>query len=87
MHASLVAGGGPATVGEFFVAVVERITERISEVVADIAAMESAEGEGASTALAESADAGNPSVEQVTEPPPREDCGRKRHKTNRKAGC
>jgi ketosteroid isomerase-like protein len=59
----------------------------VEQVAADIAAMESAEGQGASTALAESADAGNPSVEQVSEPPPRADCGRKRHKTNRKAGC
>jgi hypothetical protein len=51
--------------------------------------MESAGGQGAAAtaALAESANAGNPSVEQVSEPPPRQDCGRKRHKTNRKAGC
>lgn len=33
---ALHAGAGPATVGEFFVAVVDRITERISEVVVDI---------------------------------------------------
>jgi hypothetical protein len=66
----------------------------VEQVVADIAAIESAamesavgQGAAADTALAESAEAGNPSVEQVSEPPPRADCGRKRHKTNRKAGC
>ena len=36
VHESLVAGTGPATVGEFFVAVVDRITERIGDVVVDI---------------------------------------------------
>ena len=61
----------------------------VEQVVADIAAMESAEGQGAgaSAELAESTEGGNPSLEQVSEPPPREDCRRKRHKTNRKAGC
>ena len=32
----LVSGSGPTTVGEFFVAVVDRITDRIGEIVADI---------------------------------------------------
>ena len=36
LHDKLVSGGGPTTVGEFFVAVVDRITDRIGEVVADI---------------------------------------------------
>jgi zinc transporter len=36
VHESLTAGTGPATVGEFFVAVVDRITERIGDVVVDI---------------------------------------------------
>ena len=36
VHESLVAGGGPTSVGEFFVAVVDRITERIGEVVGEI---------------------------------------------------
>ena len=36
IHDALVEGRGPATVGEFFVAVVDRITDRIGEVVADI---------------------------------------------------
>ena len=36
VHEALVAGGGPTTVGEFFVMVVDRITERIGEVVVDI---------------------------------------------------
>jgi zinc transporter len=36
IHEKLVSGGGPATVGAFFVAVVDRITDRIGEVVADI---------------------------------------------------
>jgi zinc transporter len=36
VHETLTAGNGPNTVGEFFVAVVDRITERIGEVVVDI---------------------------------------------------
>jgi len=36
VHDELVSSGRPATVGEFFVAVVDRITERIGEVVGDI---------------------------------------------------
>jgi zinc transporter len=36
IHDKLVSGNGPTTVGEFFVAVVDRITDRIGEVVADI---------------------------------------------------
>lgn len=36
IHESLRAGNGPTTAGAFFVCVVDRITERIGEVVADI---------------------------------------------------
>ena len=36
VHETLLAGNGPTTVGEFFVAVVDRITDRIGDVVADI---------------------------------------------------
>lgn len=36
IHESLRAGSGPTTAGEFFVCVVDRITERIGEIVADI---------------------------------------------------
>lgn len=36
VHEAIVSGNGPATVGEFFVSVVDRITDRIGEVVADI---------------------------------------------------
>jgi zinc transporter len=36
IYESLRAGSGPTTAGEFFVAVVDRITERIGEIVADI---------------------------------------------------
>jgi zinc transporter len=36
VHDELMASRRPATVGEFFVAVVDRITERIGEVVEDI---------------------------------------------------
>ena len=36
IHDELTASGRPAAVGEFFVAVVDRITERIGEVVVDI---------------------------------------------------
>ena len=32
----ILSGNGPATVGAFFVAVVDRITDRIGEVVVDI---------------------------------------------------
>jgi ketosteroid isomerase-like protein len=61
----------------------------VEQVVADIAALESAGGQDAvsSSAATESAGAGNPSLQQVSEPPPSADCRRKRHKTNRKAGC
>lgn len=66
----------------------------VEQVVADIAALESSDvpGGGAAAVVSsspaeESAEAANPSVEQVSEPPPSADCRRKRHKTNRKAGC
>lgn len=36
VHEALLSGNGPATLGEFFVAVADRITERIGEIVADI---------------------------------------------------
>lgn len=36
VHDALVSGSGPTTVGEFFVAVVDRITDRIGEIVVDI---------------------------------------------------
>ena len=36
IHEKLISGGGPTSLGEFFVAVVDRITERIGDVVADI---------------------------------------------------
>jgi zinc transporter len=36
VHETLADGSGPTTVGEFFVAVVDRITERIGDVVVDI---------------------------------------------------
>ncbi|WP_372683610.1 zinc transporter ZntB [Desulfosarcina sp.] len=36
IHESLRSGRGPTTAGEFFVCVVDRITERIGEIVADI---------------------------------------------------
>ena len=36
IHESLRSGSGPTTTGEFFVSVVDRITERIGEIVADI---------------------------------------------------
>jgi zinc transporter len=36
VHDVLLSGGGPTTVGEFFVAVVDRITDRIGEIVVDI---------------------------------------------------
>ena len=36
IHEQMTAGGGPTTVGEFLAAVVDRITERIGDVVADI---------------------------------------------------
>lgn len=36
VHEALVSGKGPTTVGDFFVTVVDRITERIGEVVGDI---------------------------------------------------
>ena len=36
VHDELMASGKPTTVGDFFIAVVDRITERIGEVVADI---------------------------------------------------
>lgn len=36
VHDMLVSGNGPSTVGSFFVAVVDRITDRIGEIVSDI---------------------------------------------------
>ncbi len=36
IHESLLSGSGPTTAGEFFVCVVDRITERIGDVVVDI---------------------------------------------------
>jgi zinc transporter len=36
VHEAVVAGNGPTTVGEFFATVVDRITERVGEVVVDI---------------------------------------------------
>ncbi|MGD9310434.1 MAG: zinc transporter ZntB [Desulfosarcina sp.] len=36
IHNALVSGSGPTTVGEFFTAVVDRITDRIGDIVADI---------------------------------------------------
>jgi zinc transporter len=36
IHEALRSGNGPTTAGEFFVSVVDRITERIGEIVADI---------------------------------------------------
>jgi zinc transporter len=36
IHEALRSGNGPTTAGEFFVAVVDRITERIGEIVVDI---------------------------------------------------
>jgi zinc transporter len=36
VHESLTSGNGPKTAGEFFVAIADRITDRIGEVVADI---------------------------------------------------
>ena len=65
----------------------------VEQVVADIAALESSGDEVAGAAVVaaspdqESVEAANPSVEQVSEPPPRAGCRQKRHKTNRKAGC
>ena len=65
----------------------------VEQVVADIATLESSGEEVSGVAAVaaspdpESVEAANPSVEQVSEPPPRADCRHKRHKTNRKAGC
>lgn len=36
VHEALMSGNGPTTVGEFFVAVVDRITDRIGDIVVDI---------------------------------------------------
>jgi zinc transporter len=36
VHEMFISGNGPSTVGEFFVAVVDRITDRIGEIVVDI---------------------------------------------------
>ena len=36
IHETLASGSGPTTIGEFFVALVERITDRIGGIVADI---------------------------------------------------
>lgn len=36
VHETLMSGNGPTTVGEFFVAVVDRITDRIGDIVIDI---------------------------------------------------
>lgn len=36
IHESIVSGSGPTTAGEFFVALIDRITERIGEIIGDI---------------------------------------------------
>ena len=62
----------------------------VEQVVADIAAMESAPGAVSASQESGSAMAGTaPAAQPAEEPeaPPRADCGRKRFKTNRKGGC
>ena len=56
--------------------------EMVEQVVAEIA-----EIDDEAAAAIESAAEASPAVEQVAEPPPRPECRKKRHKTNRKAGC
>jgi len=62
----------------------------VEQVVADIAALEATEGEGAGTAAGQSSvtqEESSPSLEQVGEEPPPAKCSRRRFKTNRKGGC
>ncbi len=56
--------------------------EMVEQVVAEIAEID----DEAAAAIGAAAGA-SPAVEQVAEPPPRPECRKKRHKTNRKAGC
>jgi ketosteroid isomerase-like protein len=56
--------------------------EMVEQVVADIAEIDDEAAAAIGAAAADS-----PAVEQVAEPPPRPECRKKRHKTNRKAGC